>query len=108
MPTYTLETPYGIHVSELLVTRVPICAPICAVVTFHSGEQRHVLRFTNPQPVSATTSVLDGECRQLRITDRNEDGAQLEFGRYNVEVWDEDNPFAEFTVDDFDDNPVES
>ena len=104
MPGYTFETPYGIHVSELLVTR----APICAMVTFSSGEQRHVLRFTNPRPMSATTSVLDGECYQLRITDRNEDGAQLEFGRYNVEVWDEDNLLAEFTVDNFNDNLVES
>ena len=52
------------------------------------------------------TSVLDEECYQLRIGDRNQQGAQLEFGRYNVEVWDEDNTFSEFTVDDFEHNPA--
>ena len=103
MARYTFETSYGIDVMELVVTRIPMCA----AVTFSSGVQRHVLRFTNPRPVSATTSVLDSECCQFRITDRNEDVAQLEFGRYNVEVWDEDCSFAEFTVDDFKDIPVE-
>jgi hypothetical protein len=103
MARYMFETPYDIQVSELRITR----PPIIAILKFTSGEVSHVLRFTNPRPVSATTRAFDGDCYQIRIGDRNDDGMQLEFGRYNVELWDEDNPVAQFTVDDFEHDPVD-
>ena len=33
---------------------------------------------------------------------------KLEFARYNVELWDEDNRIAEFTVDRFEQRPTDA
>ena len=38
---------------------------------------------------------------QIRIADRSFFGAQLEFGRYDVQFWDEDNPYACFDCDSY-------
>ena len=96
MSAYEFETAVGICVTKLTITQFPRDA----VLKFSSGEETYDLRFDNPRPLMAITSALE-DCDQVRISDRNANGMQLEFGRYNVELWDEDNPYAEFTVDAF-------
>lgn len=97
---YAFESPLGIDVTKLVAVRFP---PTVAI-DYAYGDEIHSICFTNPLPMSAVTESFD--CWQIRITDRNAFGAQLEFGRFNVELWDEDNPTLEFTVDSFEDMAV--
>lgn len=100
MSDYVFETPLGIEVTKLIVIRVPLSI----TVEFTDGAELSSIRFTNPLPLSTTTEAI--HCWQIRIVDRNASGMQLEFGRYNVELWDEDNPVAQFTIDTFEVSPA--
>ena len=77
------------------------------MLLFSLDDASFAIQFDNPQPVSALTDALD-DCFQIRIVDRNASGIHLEFGRYNVQLWDEDNPIAEFTVDGFKQMPMDT
>lgn len=99
MPTYKCETPYPARVTRILLTQYPRVV----VFTFTNQDVVYELRCQNPQPLSEVVGALDG-CFQFRVIDLNH---HLEFGRYKLEIWDEDNSFAEFTVDSFEQIPVD-
>ncbi|WP_149499990.1 hypothetical protein [Roseiconus lacunae] len=100
MSAYKFETPYPSRVKSVQITQYPRVA----VITFEHGDTIYELRCADPRPVTAVVAALD-DCYQFRIMDI---GGQLEFGRYRVEVWDEDNDFAEFTVDSFEQIPIDT
>ena len=93
------ETRFGIEVYRLLITQYPREAWL----TFAETEIVYELRLRNPRPLETLTEALTDCCR-IRIIDRNADGDQQEFGRFTVELWDEDNRYAEFTVDQFEES----
>ncbi|REJ91614.1 MAG: hypothetical protein DWQ34_14305 [Planctomycetota bacterium] len=93
---YAYETPYPIEVVRLLITG----SPRTVVLYFTVDGRESALRLNNPQPLESVVQRFD-ECYQIRIVDSHSAGSQLEFGRYQVEIWDEDNPISEFRVDAF-------
>ena len=100
MPNYIFETPYPSCVSSVLLTQYPRRV----VITFTNSDIVYEFQLGNPRPLSAVVGALD-ECYQFRVIDLDR---QLEFGRYQVEIWDEDNCYAEFTVDAFEQIPVDA
>ena len=90
---------YG-HISEVTISVTQ--TPREATVKFCLNDKEwHNLRFVNPRPPQGLMEFLDG-CWGIRVIDRNtEENNQLEFGRFRVELWDEDNPISEFIVDGF-------
>jgi hypothetical protein len=75
--------------------------PRQACVDFMLAGKSHSFRFENPEPLTSLMYFLD-ECCNVRIIDRNlEMPSWLEFGRYRVELWDEDDSITDFTVDGF-------
>ncbi|MDB4744061.1 hypothetical protein OAF98_06195 [Planctomicrobium sp.] len=98
MSAFKFETPYPSNVSSVLLTQYPRRV----VITFTNSGVVYELRLENPQPLSAVVAAFD-ECYQFRVIDIN---GQLEFGRYIIELWDEDNCYADFTVDSFEQIPV--
>ena len=75
--------------------------PRSATLTVISGGHRHSLRLIHPSPLSSLVEVF-GECYEIRLVDQNADGAnQLEYGRYRLEICDEDGPIAEAMADDY-------
>lgn len=72
-----------------------------AVIGYSVEGKKRCLKLDNAAPLAALLSVFD-DFYGFRIYDRNaEDNNQLEFSRYRVEFWDEDNPIAECVVDHF-------
>ena len=98
--SYTFETPYSATVASVLFTQYPRRA----VITLTHDDIVYEFRLENPQPLSAVTSAFD-ECYQFRVVDID---GQLEFGRYRIEIWDEDNCYADFTCDTFELTPVDA
>ena len=100
MSSYVFETPYPSRVSRVLMTQYPRRV----VITLTSGDVVYEFRLENPQPLANVTRAMD-ECYQFRVVDLD---AQLDFGRYKIEIWDEDNDYAEFTVDSYELVPVDA
>ena len=100
MPSYTLESPYPSSVSSVLLTQYPRRV----VITYTNSGIVYELRLENPDPLSAVVASLDA-CYQFRVVDVD---GQLEFGRYKIEIWDEDNCYAEFRVDSFEQVPTDT
>ncbi len=72
-----------------------------AVIGYSVEGKKRCLILDHATPTTALLSVF-GEFYGFRIYDRNdEDDNQLEFSRYRVEFWDEDNLIAECVVDHF-------
>ena len=75
--------------------------PRTAILTVISGGCRHSLRLVNPRPLNSLVEIF-GECYEIRLLDQNADGAnQLEYGRYRLEILDEDGIIGEATADDY-------
>jgi len=75
--------------------------PRQACVDFQFEGKLHSFRFENPEPLTSLMLLFDG-CWNIRVIDRNlETQGWLEFGRFRVELWDEDNSITDFTVDRF-------
>jgi hypothetical protein len=56
----------------------------------------------DPKPMSALADAF-GDCCEVQIIDlRAAEKTQLEFGRYRVELWNDDNPIAELFCDEYD------
>jgi len=67
--------------------------------TDENGKQRLVLRGF---PVLENAHEFLNECHKIRIIDRNSaEGNSLEFNRWRIEIWDEDNPYCSFNCDAF-------
>lgn len=73
--------------------------PRSAILTVISGGRRYSLRLINPRPLDSLVEIF-GECYEIRLVDQNAAGAnQLEFGRYRLEIRDEDGIIGEATAD---------
>ena len=78
-----------------------------AVIGYSVEGRKRCLKLDNAAPLTALLSVF-GEFYGFRVYDRNvEDNNQLEFSRYRVEFWNEDNPIAECFVDHFEEGDYE-
>ena len=76
--------------------------PRIATISFSIHGMQHVLRLLNPSRLTYLDDLL-GEFYGVTIIDRNVDeGNQLEFGRYRVQLHDEDSVALEVIVDHFD------
>src|SRR5687767_7915960 len=76
--------------------------PRIATVQFELKKRRFSLVLKNPEPYIAVAQVCDGECCGIRIIHRNIEGPNcLEFARYRVELWTEDDQIVSFVVDEF-------
>ncbi len=99
MTEFVFESPMGVNFGSLSIDD----GGNEAVVHYSNGGDHRSIRFLRPRPLSSLVRLFD-EFSQLRIVDQNSDGASLEFGRYQVQVWDEDNPYDEFFADSFSDS----
>jgi lactoylglutathione lyase len=82
-----------VEVEELRLIDQPRAVVICA-----RGLE---LTLTRLEPLSEVGAFLDA-C-EIQIHDVNQEtGAQLEFGRFRVEAWDEDHVISSFRCDSFD------
>ena len=100
MSSYVFETPYPSRVSRVLMTQ----HPRRVVVTLNSGDVVYEFRLDNPRPLADVTAAMD-DCYQFRVVDLD---TQLDFGRYRIEIWDEDTEYAQFTVDAYELTPVDT
>ena len=100
MSSYVFETPYPSRVSRVLMTQYPRRV----VITLTSGDVVYEFRLENPRPLAEVTAAME-DCYQFRVVDLN---AQLDSGRYKIEIWDEDNEYANFNVDSYELVPIDS
>jgi hypothetical protein len=79
--------------------------PRAAVITCRIAGGDESLRLVNPQPLEPLVSVfemMEPGLSGIRIIDLNiRDKSQLEFGRFNVELWDEDGEVGTVIADAF-------
>lgn len=79
------------------VTQIPRRADI----VFQAEGKLHNLRFDDPKPLAAIMSIFNF-CCNIRVIDLNvENNGCLEFGRFRVEPWSEDDLVSDFIVDNF-------
>jgi hypothetical protein len=70
-----------------------------ATLTVHSHTQSYTFHLHNPRPLSSLVALFE-ECYNLVLIDRNaEPNDYLEFGRYRMEIWDEERTIADLLVD---------
>ncbi|QDV22902.1 hypothetical protein [Aureliella helgolandensis] len=93
---YCYETPFGIDVLSVSID----ARPRVATLTIQHRDVTSVLIFENPSPISSFAGLFE-DLERIRISDRNFYGSQLAFGRYDVQMWDEDTPYASFDCDNF-------
>jgi hypothetical protein len=87
--------------TELTIKRDPISRFRVAILRVVGNSKRSTIELVNPTPLSALIEVF-ADCYEIRIIDRNvEEKGQQEFGRYRVEIWDEDNKIAFFSTDSY-------
>lgn len=99
MPSVPVLDIYG-YISDVFLQITPLGQR--AVIDYVREGKTLELLLEQPRPLSALLSVFDQSFYGIRIYDRNvEETNQLEFGRYRVEFWDEDNPLAECIADAF-------
>lgn len=92
METYGWLSEISLHITGF---------PRLVVIEYTLEGTRRSLRLENPSPLASLLSVFE-ECYGFRIFDQNQsEGNQLEFGRYRVEIWDEDGSMAECVADRF-------
>ena len=76
-------------------------SPVDATLELTMNGITHTFHFIRPQPLVPLLAVFEG-FRSLRIIDRNREQQQfLEFGRYRIELRDEDNRIGKLTADAF-------
>jgi hypothetical protein len=91
---YSFETLYGIQVTELRIT----AHPIVATLVFRHQDVVYEFRCENPQGIGMFAEILQ-ECYQIRVVDLNSNNANLEYGRFRIELWGEDNALADVIAD---------
>ena len=95
----TIHDLYGIWGDRVLTISQ---YPRIATIRFALKERPRSLVLKNPEPYEAVARVCDNECCGIRVIDRNiEEPNCLEFGRYRIELWSEDNALVCFHVDEF-------
>ncbi|WP_309397030.1 hypothetical protein [Cerasicoccus maritimus] len=69
-------------------------------VEFSTAQGKELLRLVGPETPQHGSAFL--YCQEIQIHDNNvEEGNSLEFGRWRVEIWDEDNPIDAFDCDEY-------
>ncbi|WP_442508368.1 hypothetical protein SH528x_007337 [Novipirellula sp. SH528] len=96
MKEYCYESPFELEIKSVTVNARP---RVVKVIVEHQGNIA-TFTFGNPSPIASLAGLFE-ELDRIRIADRNLFGSQLDFGRYDVQIWDEDNPFACFDCDDY-------
>ncbi len=72
-----------------------------ARVDFTDEQGKQQLIVHGPRVTPFAHEFLDG-CYEIRIIDRNSaDGNCVEYSRWRVELWDEDDPYCTFECDEF-------
>lgn len=75
--------------------------PRQAVLVVAGAAETVQLTLVNPRPLAPLCENLD-DCCEIRIVDVNHDEkGHLEFGRFRVELWDEDNSIGELVCDEY-------
>jgi hypothetical protein len=92
---YAFETGLSINVKRLEISQYPRIS----IIDFECDGQLLKLELVDPLPIGMMCAALG--TWQIKIIDKNREGNCLEFGRYLVQFWDEDNPIAEVTVDSY-------
>ncbi len=95
---YTISGARSLHIAM---------SPRRAILSFESAGLTQNLVLDGPQSFEALVAPL-GDLYGIRVIDLNiRDGRQLEFGRYQIEFWDEDNCLSETIADGFRVTPSE-
>ena len=96
-----LSLAHSPRVQELVMAEDQSSYARTASLCLWDDGQLYLLKFVNPQPLAVLVEAFD--CYEVRVIDRNAtEAAQLEFGRYRIEFWDEDDPVGEVVADGFD------
>ena len=77
---------------------IPKPGNVMVNIDFRNNSQNGYLKITNPLNLSFIDELIhfwDIEISDTNVTENN----CLEYGRYQVELWDEDDPISEFTCD---------
>lgn len=93
---YCYESPFDINVSYVNIR----AQPRSATIGFEFRGKPTRLTVMGPKILSSIAGLFD-ELWQIRIADQNLKGSQLEFGRYEIQLWDEDGPYASFQCDNY-------
>lgn len=89
-------------IQELVVKNYPIPIRREAKITVKASGIKYAITLVNPQPLFELASAFDN-CYEWRMFDLNSvNSAQLEFGRFQLEFWDEDNMLAQVYADQLD------
>jgi hypothetical protein len=96
-PTIVLDL-YGIWGNRsVAITQIPFVARL----TFEFEGKPRALQIVRPSSCAELTKFLDGECCHIAVFDRNAEEANfLEFGRFRVELGDEDGPIGKLEADE--------
>ena len=74
--------------------------PRVVKIDFELHQKPHSLTLVGPSPYTEVIRVCDDECCRITIVDRNvEEPNCLEFARYRIELWTEDNLITKFVAD---------
>jgi hypothetical protein len=91
------KSEYDINVIDIRLFNQPRLVEI----NINKGNVDTKITLINPVNLGSLTELLD-DCWELRIIDKNKlDNAQLEFGRCELEIWDEDNTIGTIQCDGY-------
>ena len=91
------KSPFDVEVTELRVVN----QPRSAILTISHAGTTTELELKNPVPLSTLLMSLD-ECWEIMIKDRNKlENNQLDFGRYLIEILDEENVIGSLRCDEY-------
>ena len=90
---FDFETPLGIRVKGVTIEQWPRVV----LFTYCHNDSVATMELIDPRPIESVVSAMD--CYQIRVRDLNRRGCQLEFGKYEIEFWDEDNPIGIVAAD---------
>ena len=98
------KSPYDVEISELRVVN----QPRSAVLSISNDGTITEVELKNPEPLSALLKSFE-DCWEIKIIDRNkQENNQLDFGRYIVEILDEENVIGSLQCDEYSIEQIQS
>ena len=98
------KSPYDVDISELRVVN----QPRFAILSISNGGTITEVELKNPEPLSALLKSLE-DCWEIKIIDRNkQENNPLDFGRYIVEILDEENVIGSLQCDEYSIEQIQS
>ena len=95
MDEFDFETPLGIRVKGVTIEQWPRVVHFA----YYYNDSVATMELIDPRPIESVVSAID--CYQIRVRHLNRLGCHLEFGKYEIEFWDEDNPIGMVAADDY-------